>query len=1116
MTSNFHQLPSKWHYLTYNAVKAEKYIFSDPGYSVFLCRKALEEWVRWMYQHDEDLELPIYEDTLSNLMLTQDFKDIIAPNFIKPLHILRKLGNDAAHTNKKITSDEALHVLQILHSFVYWVANLYHDGDEPILTPVFDKTLLIRTVKTGKSKAELQKLEQYFISQQNKLTKVETELAHYKTQKVLNLNEVDNPQDPNEAITRKLYIELLLNEAGWDLSTSNTTEFPLKNCILQVNGNMGDGFADYVLWGDDGLPLALVEAKLTTKDITAGRIQAERYAIALKSDFGQLPIIFYTNGFETYLLDDGNYAPRLVHGFYTKDELQSLVNRRTSKAVLLNQIINNDIANRHYQQEAIRAVSEALENKHRGALLVMATGTGKTRVAAAIVDLLSKANWVTRVLFLADRNALVEQAQINFNQFLPNMPAVDLTREKDNNSSRIVLSTYQTLINMIDGEGNGSFYGVGHFDLIIFDEIHRSVYNKYKTIFNYFDGYKLGLTATPKAEIDKDTYALFDLSQGKPTYTYELSTAVQDGFLVPPKAIGVPIKFQRKGIKYNDLKDEDKLKYEEQFIDPITGEFPEKIGAGALNSWLFNADTVDKVISHVMQHGIKIENGDKLAKTIIFARSHKHALFISERFNLQYPEYCGTFLRIIDYQESARAKLLNDFKNSSKQPQIAVSVDMLDTGIDIPEVCNLVFFKPVMSQIKYWQMVGRGTRLCKDLLAPGIDKNEFVIFDFCGNFEFFGQQPEGIKASNTKRLSQRLFEARVTLAKALQKTGVTENIEHAKKLKEITILQTQALNQNNFAVRQHWQIIEKYNHVGSWDVLSDINIHEIFEHIAPLVLELDQDQNAKIFDLKIMQLQLSLATGSNGQDSQINAIKMIATNLSKKTLIPTINKKIELLRDMQVEEFWRSISIQALENARLEIRELIKFLERESTQIVFSTYEDEYVGEATTHDILGSTKFDLSRLDLPLYKKKVELYLKQNENHLTIHKLRNNLTVTIDEIDGLEKILFKQGNLGSKEQFIQAYGKQSLGRSIRSILGLEVHAARIAFAKFLNNTTFNARQIQFINEIINSFVYQGFVSPAMLFQIPFTDICSGGVTELFGDQVAKQIIKLMYTVNSNA
>ena len=725
--SNFSFIPNQWAKIASTPQEAEQHVYGAPLYCAMLCRKSLEEWIRWMYEHDADLTFP-YDTSLSSLMHDQPFKNLVAPAQFNQINLIRKLGNAAVHSNAKIKTQEAVYALKLLHGFIGWVTLMYSE-DKPVLVP-FDENLLPKDPSKDKSKEELLQLEKVYHEQQDKLRKVEEELAAIKAIKEQNSTHIPPPIDPNEELTRKIYIDTLLREAGWDPYGPNVPEYPLKNCMPQDDGNHGDGYADYVLWGDNGKPVAVVEAKRTKRDPRVGQHQAKLYADGLQKEFGQRPVIFYSNGFQTWLWDDLSYAPREVYGFYTKDELQTLIQRRSYKLLLAGQTINNDIIDRPYQHEAIRRVNEVLEKNHREALLVMATGTGKTRVSASLIDFLSKASWIKRVLFLADRNALVHQAKVNLNDYVPNLPAVDLTKEKEDEASRIVFSTYQTIINMIDGETDGQnrYYGVGHFDLIIFDEIHRSVYNRYKHIFRYFDGIRVGLTATPKSDADRDTYALFDMEPNNPTYAYELDQAVNDGYLVPPKAISVPVKFQRHGIKYAELNDQEKLEYEQQFTDPVTGEFPDEIDAAALNSWLFNTDTVDKVIGHLMINGIKVEGGDKLAKTIVFARSHKHAKFIEERFNKQYPEYKGDFLKVIDHQEEYRYDLLNKFKVNSNLPQIAVSVDMLDTGIDVPEVCNLVFFKPVRSSTKFWQMIGRGTRLCKDLFELGSDKKEFVIF----------------------------------------------------------------------------------------------------------------------------------------------------------------------------------------------------------------------------------------------------------------------------------------------------------------------------------------------------------------------------------------------------
>jgi type I restriction enzyme R subunit len=1106
--SNFSFIPTQWASISATPQEAELQVYNAPLYSAMLCRKSLEEWVRWMYEHDADLILP-YDTSLSSLLHDQGFKNNVAPIQFNQINLIRKLGNAAVHTNAKIKPQEALYILKLLHSFIGWVTLMY--GEEKPVLKSFDEALLSRQAGKDKSKEELQQLEKSYHEQQQKLQKLEAELAHIKALKEHNLAFVPPPIDPNEDVTRKIYIDTLLREAGWDPYGANVPEYPVKG-MPQANSNNGDGFVDYVLWGDDGKPLAVVEAKRTKRDPRVGQHQAKLYADCLEKDFNQRPVIFYSNGFRSWIWDDVNYAPREVFGFYTKDELQMLIQRRSSKKDLSKENINPDITDRPYQHEAIRRVTESLEKKHREALLIMATGTGKTRVSASIVDLLSKASWVKRVLFLADRNALIHQAKTNLNDYLPNLPSVDLTKEKEDESSRIVFSTYQTMINMIDGEtdGDNRFYSVGHFDLIIFDEIHRSVYNRYKHIFKYFDGIRIGLTATPKSETDRDTYALFDMEPNNPTYAYELEQAVNDQFLVPPKAISVPIKFQRSGIKYAELSEEEKLKYEEQFTDPVTGEFPEEIDATALNNWLFNTDTVDKAIGHLMENGIKVEGGDKLAKTIIFARSHKHAKFIEERFNKQYPQYRGDFLKVIDYHEEYKYDLLNKFKGKNNMPQIAVSVDMLDTGIDVPEICNLVFFKPIRSSAKFWQMIGRGTRLCKDLFSLGDDKKEFVIFDFCENFEFFNTKPKGVEGNSGKSLSQRLFELRIRLAFVLLNQEEQELKDYGQSIIDGLVKQTQALSTDSFVVRQHWEVVEKYRDANAWNALTDLDVKELFDHIAPLMTETDQDEMAKRFDALMLDIQLSVLIGEKKQMGLIQKVVATAGKLSKKASIPTVAKKMETIKEVQSKLYWETASIPSIEKIRIELRDLIKFLDVEQTPIYFTMFEDEFDANITEHELIYNSN------DLEAYKRKVEQYLKQQNTNITIYKLKNNLPITKSELEELERLLFEQGPIGTKAAFIKAYGEQPLGKFIRNIVGLETAAAKQAFGEILSNQTLTAQQIRFIDTIINFLSVKGIIDPAMLFEPPFTDINTAGVIGLFDEATSKKIIHLIERINLNA
>ncbi|RYE54160.1 MAG: DEAD/DEAH box helicase, partial [Sphingobacteriales bacterium] len=739
----------------------------------------------------------------------------------------RKIGNNAAHTSEKTDAKKALAAVKYLFDFALWVVRIYSRSQTPIVS--FDENLIPKAIKQDKSKEEILRLATQFEESQKELQRANEELLRNQQQldalqkKLETVHQIKEqnrnvvvPVSISERETRLIYIDALLREAGWDPEGTNVAEY----LVSGMPNSGGIGFVDYVLWGDDGLPLAVVEAKKTLKDPHVGQHQAKLYADCLEKAFGQRPIIFYTNGFDTHIWDDQFYpASRQVHGFYTKDELQLLINRRSTRRALTDQSINKQVAGRYYQEIAIKRVAESLENKARGVLLVMATGSGKTRTAAAIVDLLTKSNWAKKILFLADRNALVTQSKNAFNQYLPNLTSIDLTKEAEDTSSRIVFSTYPTMMNRIDTaktEGH-RYYGVGHFDVVIIDEAHRSVYQKYKAIFEYFDALLIGLTATPKADADKDTYGLFGLEPHNPTYAYELQEAVDNGFLKPPKTFPLPLKFPRQGIKYEDLSEEEKADYEQEFLDNY-GYVPDEVSSSAVNTWLFNKDTVNKVLDALIEHGLHIEGGDKIGKTIIFAKNHSHAAFIRDCFKERYPSKGDVWMQIIDNYVSYAQSLINDFSETDKFPQIAVSVDMLDTGIDIPDILNLVFFKPVRSKAKFWQMIGRGTRLSPDIFGPGKHKEFFRVFDVCGNVEFFSAQME--EGSNSKylgSLSQQIFNAKLHIAHILNEKPIEGGAAlQTLLLDELHRIVTRMNPDEDFRVKMEHRYVEKYKDREQW------------------------------------------------------------------------------------------------------------------------------------------------------------------------------------------------------------------------------------------------------------------------------------------------------------
>jgi type I restriction enzyme, R subunit len=627
-----------------------------------------------------------------------------------------------------------------------------------------------------------------------------------------------------------------------------------------------------------------------------------------------------------------------IQGFLKKDELQLAIQRRTSRQTLKDAEINSQIVERYYQARAIRRICEAFEKDNdRKALVVMATGAGKTRAVIALSDLLMRCNWVKRVLFLADRIALVNQAVKAFKAHLPTAAPVNLVTEKAT-EGRVYVSTYPTITGLIDETVEGQRrFGAGHFDLVVIDEAHRSIYQKYRAIFEYFDSLLVGLTATPKDEVDRNTYNMFELETGVPTDAYGLEDAVRDGFLVPPKSVSVPLKFQRHGIKYDDLSEDEKdqwdaIEWDEQ------GDVPNEVAAEAINRWLFNTDTVDKVLEHLMLRGQKVAGGDRLGKTIIFAKNHEHAVFIQKRFDINYPNLKGHFARVIDFKTEYAQSLIDDFSNAEKMPHIAISVDMLDTGIDIPEIVNLVFFKLVRSKTKFWQMIGRGTRLRPDLFGPGQDKQFFYVFDYCQNLEFFSQNPEITEGATSASLGKRLFTARLALIAELDKRP-EHDAEKALRTDTASRLQEEvaAMNTDNFIVRPKRRLVEVYRNPDSWKKIGAAQRQELSEEVAGLPTELpSEDEDAKRFDLLMLRLQLTVLRADPAFAKLRDQVISIADALEAQSSIPMISERLELIQEIQTDECWQDVTAPMLEIVRKRLRDLIKLIEKSKRNRIYT------------------------------------------------------------------------------------------------------------------------------------------------------------------------------------
>ena len=723
----------------------------------------------------------------------------------------------------------------------------------------------------------------------------------------------------------------------------------------------------------------------------------------------------------------------------------------------------------------------------------------------SLCDVLLQHGWVKNILFLADRNSLVTQAKRNFVNLLPDLSVTNLCEEKDNYTAHCVFSTYQTMMNVIDAveDEQGKLFTCGHFDLVICDEAHRSIYNKYRDIFNYFDAPLVGLTATPKDEIDKNTYEIFDLENGVPTYGYELAQAVRDGYLVDFISVETTLKFIQQGIVYDELSDEDKAAYEDTFVDE-NGELPERIASSALNEWIFNEDTIKEVLHVLMTEGLKIDYGNKIGKTIIFAKSHAHAEKVLEIFNREYPHLSGC-AKVIDNYMTYAQSAIDEFSDPKKLLQIAISVDMLDTGIDVPEVLNLVFFKKVMSKAKFWQMIGRGTRLCPGLL-DGADKQKFYIFDFCGNFEFF-RMNKGKPTANMIALQGAIFHLKAQIAYKLQDIAyqTPELIAIRKTLVDDMVKKVRELNRENFAVKQHLKYVELYSDPENYKALTYENTLVIGQELAPLIMPEEDDAKALRFDALLYGIELAYLAGKKYGKARSDLYKKVSA-IANVANIPEIMAQSELINKILHTDYVENAGINEFENIRENLRDLIKYIPISKVR-----YDTNFDDEILSIDWKES---ELENDDLKNYKAKAEFYVRQHRDHIAIAKLRSNVPLTETDVQSLEQILWSE--VGTKEEYEAEYGKKPLGEFVREIVGMDMNAAKEAFAAYLNDANLDSRQIYFVNQIVEYIVHNGVMKDlSVLQEPPFTD--QGSIVDIFTDLTVWQgIRKAIEQVNSNA
>lgn len=1118
--ANFDFLKEKKEYILFAkaAIEAEKVYATSPAMSAVGSRKALELAVKWVYSADNTMQKP-YKDNLQSLIHEPSFRFSVNYNTWGKLPFVIKLGNLAVHTERSVSASDALMSLRSLFEFIEWIDYCYgqqyierHFSEEDLpKEKVIVDTKKIKEQESllGEKDAEIERLRKQIEAMSEQITAGKEENQQ---------NRSFEAEDISEFLTRKKYIDVDLKQLGWKFEGSDADVWE----EYEVDGMAGvlgqKGYVDYVLFGKDGLPLAVIEAKRTSKDPNIGRKQAVLYADCLQKKFGRRPMMFTTNGFETYFWDDQTSPQRRVSEVFGKEDLQRLMNRRSERKPLNEIPINDKITDRYYQKEAIRAVCDRIEQGFRKHLLVMATGTGKTRTASSLTDVLSRGGYVTNVLFLADRTALVKQAKDDFKNYLPDMSLCNLCSNKDDKSARIVFSTYPTMLNAIDEcktkEGLPLFTPT-HFDLIIVDESHRSIFKKYRAIFEYFDAYLVGLTATPKTDVDRNTYDFFEMEHGIPTYAYDYETAVNvDHVLVPYYNYEVKTKFLEEGITYDDLSEEDKGRYEDDFAED--GYVPDFIPSASLNKFVFNETTVDIILQDLMERGIKVEGGDLIGKTIIFAQNKKHAEFILERFNKLYPHYKGTFAQRIICDDTYAQTIIDDFKQAKKEPRIAVSVDMMDTGIDVPECVNLVFFKKIRSKTKFWQMIGRGTRLAPNLnCVDGISgeyvgKKYFMIFDYCGNFEFFRQKPNGFEGNDTKSLTENIFGKKIRIAVALQESAFADDRyqEWRKQIVTECNEQVKALNTALVSVKLKREFVECYSKIENFAYISEGAKGELITHIAPLVYMNEKDEYAKRFDNFMYGLIIAHIEAMPAFKYAKKQLCDIAEAFEKKSTIPQIKVKLPIIKEISSDSYWAANDIMLFEKTRCELRDLMKFLADESAERkpVITKLADPII------DTKEGQMLDAA-YDFEDYRKKVNRYVDEHSNSTAIYKLTHNIPLSSADYAELERVLTEE--LGNRADYKREFGDTPFGLLIRKIAKLDHETAMEAFSSFINDASLNQKQIAFVYKIINHVEQNGYMEDAKeLMKPPFDKPIS--FVKLFDVRTRKALMERINEIKENA
>ena len=1092
---------------------AEAVLHIDPGSALTRLRSFAEELTKVIYKEELLPRMP--QSSFYELIKNPVFENCVSKSLIYQINYLRIQGNDTAHGSKGELRNAQM-ALGTAHQLATYMGIKYYGKKKEQIPPFED--IKDPTARLNQLQQSVSSYEKELQKQQEELERVMEQLERERTK---NVEILDPPARPDqqkrqqqsqqvadtlqwsEAKTRTLLIDAMLLQAGWDVAdpeqVGQEVELPFPD------NPSGKGYADYILWGDNGQPLAVVEAKKSGNvSLQAGREQARLYADACERMGHQRPVIFYSNGYETFIWDDRQYNTyRPVYGFYSKDSLEYLIYQRQYRKPDLEQHNPElSIADRPYQIEAIKTVAAHFQQQRRKALIIQATGTGKTRVAIALAELLLRTGWAKRVLFLCDRKELRRQADGAFKQHLPSEPRCVIGETgKIDQSARIHIATYPGMMNRF------AQLDVGFFDLIIADESHRSIYNKYRDLFDYFDALQVGLTATPVKFISRNTFDMFDCETTDPTFEFGLDAAINNEppYLVPFRVKDLTTDFLKNGIHYSDLSDEQKRQLEEDLGEEEARNTT--IAGKDIGRKIFSEDTDRIILENLINNGIKDETGSLVGKSIIFAQRQDHAEHLEKLFCKLYPQYGTRVCKVIHNGISHVDSLIEEFKKGDNDFRIAISVDMLDTGIDVPEVVNLVFAKQVKSWVKFWQMIGRGTRLCPNLFGPGKDKTEFLIFDHYGNFDFFEEEYKEPEDTGGKSLLQTTFEARLKLAQAALKQNHAAAFDTAVELLRADI---NDLPDTSIAVKRELRVVHQLQQTDVLKTLDAKTQHLLTNTIGPLMSSrVLRDKHATQLDKLIADIERCMVEQAScfedGKTQLLNELDKLAVN------IQAVRQKDAIIDEVRSADFWQNPGIEKLEKARRELRGIMKYRQTGGESGAYATPTTK-TGDTGVSEKEREVKIAGAN-EAMIYRRRLKAVLdKMISDNPILQKIHRGEPVAEDELQTLTSTILTSHPGVSLDVLNEFYGRTAdqLDITMREIIGLDPAAVEEHFKRFLHaHPDLTHQQVRFMNLLKNHIAQYGSIAVEKLYDAPFTSISYEGIDGVFTPDDVGELISVL-------